>query len=218
MKNARHRPRHAGLRRLVGRWLVFTPRFAEAPQPRSGGPLRPLQRVLECHRCPPAANDLHPLYGAQELCDRRRCPFALTAGRNVASWICRHSQDEDRHHAQLRTIHLDIGKRRPEFRSPKYSASARRQTAPFSLTFFGSFTCTVVQCVVRCAVEGSAHAEQPGIWNSSPSGAARRDAGVRCRAESHDQRRPVRRPAVSSRGCAPAQPSQSDYRKPRKRR
>src|SRR5258708_33210493 len=52
-----------------------------------------------------AANDLHRLYGAQELSDRRWCPFALTTGRNVVSWIGRHSQHEDRHHAQLRTIH-----------------------------------------------------------------------------------------------------------------
>ncbi len=54
---------------------------------------------------PRAANDLHRLYGAKELCDRRWCPFALTSGRNVVSWIGRHSQHKDRHHAQPRTFH-----------------------------------------------------------------------------------------------------------------
>jgi hypothetical protein len=161
----------------------------------------------------------------------------LTTGRNVASWIGRHSQQEDRHHAQPRTIHLDAGKPRPEFRSPRYSASAQRsarlsgptrgattarkvkkvgnlglhpwaarrrgQTIPMIPTLYESITCSMVQCVVRCAVEGSAHAEQPGICNSSPSGAARRHAGVRCQAESHGQRRPVRSFAVSPEGCTP---------------
>jgi hypothetical protein len=171
----------------------------------------------------------------------------LTTGRNVVSWICRHSQEEDRHHAQPRTSDLDTGKRRPEFRSPRYSALAqwsarlpgptrgtttarkvkkarnlglppraarrRGQTIPMIPTPYESIACSMVQCVVRCAVEGSAHAEQPGICNSSPSGAALRDAGVRCRAESHDQRPPVRRLAASPKGCAPAQPAaQSDYR------
>jgi hypothetical protein len=116
----------AAVRRSAGRPSTLTPVFAEAPQPRSGGSLRPLQRALKCLRRPPAANDLQPLYGAKELCDRRSRPFALTTGRNVASWICRHSQQEDRHHAQLRTFHLDAGKRRPEFRSPRYFTSAQR--------------------------------------------------------------------------------------------
>jgi hypothetical protein len=52
-------------------------------------------------------------------------------------------------------------------------------------------------------VEASAHAAQPGIWNSSPSGAARRDARMRSQAESHGQRRPVRRPDVSAERCTP---------------